>query len=120
MAQFMLLLYENPGDFQKLSPEELQQVIEKYSAWGEKLAAAGKMVNGHKLTEDGGKKLPKGGKASMAVDGPYADTKEVVGGIYIVRAKDYSEAVELAVSCPHSQFGRIEIRQIDFMGQPEN
>jgi hypothetical protein len=43
----------------------------------------------------------------------------VVGGISILRAKDYNEAVGLAVSCPHSQFGRIEVRQIDFMGQPE-
>ena len=119
MPQFMLLLYENPGDFAKLSPEQIQSVIEKYSTWGQKMAESGKMVAGHKLTEDGGKRLAKGATAAAATDGPYAETKEVVGGIYILRAKDYNEACQLAVSCPHSQFGRIEVRQIDFMGQPE-
>jgi hypothetical protein len=119
MPQFMLLLYETPGDFAKLSPDEIQKVIEKYSAWGQRMAESGKMVAGHKLTEDGGKRLPKGGTAAAATDGPYAETKEVVGGVYILRAKDFNEAVTLAVGCPHSQFGRIEVRQIDFMGQPE-
>jgi hypothetical protein len=119
MAQFMLVLYEKPGDFASMSPEEIQKIIEKYGAWNQKLAAAGTLVNGRKLTEDGGKRLNiPGGKISV-VDGPYAEAKEVVGGIFIIRAKDYNEATEIAKTCPHIQFGQIDVRQIDFMGQPE-
>jgi hypothetical protein len=70
MPQFMLVLYESPGDFAKLAPEEIQKVIEKYSAWGQKMAETGKMVAGHKLTEDGGKRLAKGAAAAAATDGP--------------------------------------------------
>jgi hypothetical protein len=77
------------------------------------------MVNGHKLTEEGGKRLNRAGGKLSVVDGPYAEAKEVVGGIYLLRAKDYDEAVKLASDCPHLQFGRIEVKQIDFMGQPE-
>jgi hypothetical protein len=119
MAQFMLVLYEKPGDFASMSPDQIQKVIEKYSTWGENLGAAGKMVAGHKLTEDGGRRLSRSGGKVSAVDGPYAEAKEVVGGVYLLRAKDYDEAVELASSCPHLEFGRIEVRQIDFRGQPE-
>jgi hypothetical protein len=120
MAQFMLVLFEKPGDFASMSPEQIQKIIEKYSEWGGKLGAAGKMVNGHKLTEEGGKRLSRtAGKVSV-VDGPYAEAKEVVGGVYLIRAKDYAEAAEIASTCPHLEFGRIELRQIDFMGQPES
>jgi hypothetical protein len=119
MPQFMLILYETPGDFQKMSPEEIQQVIEKYTAWGGKLGAAGQMVAGHKLTEDGGKQMSRKANKLTVVDGPYTETKEVVGGVYLVRAKDYNEAVTIASDCPHLQYGRVEVRQIDFMGQPE-
>ena len=81
--------------------------------------AAGTLVDGRKLTEEGGKRLSNmAGKISV-VDGPYAEAKEVVGGVFMIRAKDYNEATEIAKTCPHIQFGRIDVRQIDFMGQPE-
>jgi hypothetical protein len=102
-----------------MSPDQIQKIIEKYSAWGQKMAAAGKMVAGHKLTEEGGKKMSRSGGKVTTVDGPYAEAKEVVGGIYILRAKDYAEAVQLASDCPHLDYGRVEVRQIDFMGRPE-
>ncbi|MBX7102472.1 MAG: YciI family protein [Gemmataceae bacterium] len=120
MAQFMLILFENPGDFASMAPEQIQQVIEKYSAWGAKLGMEGKIAGGHKLTEDGGRKLDRKGSVITVTDGPYTESKEVIGGIYIVKAKDYAEACELAKTCPHMEYGRIEIRQIDFMGQPES
>lgn len=119
MPQFMLILHEKPGDFAAMSPDEIQKIIEKYEAWGTKMATEGRMVAGHKLTEDGGKKLDRAGGKIAVTDGPYAEAKEVVGGIYILKAKDYAEASELATSCPHMAYGRIEVRELDFMGQPE-
>lgn len=119
MPQFMLILHEKPGDFASMSPEIIQKIIEKYGAWGMKMAQEGRMVGGHKLTEEGGKKLDRKGGSVAVTDGPYAEAKEVLGGIYILKAKDYAEAVELAKTCPHMEYGRIEVRELDFMGQPE-
>jgi hypothetical protein len=119
MPQFMLLLYETPGDFQGMSPEEIQKLLQKYSAWTQKVGAAGKLVGGHKLVEEGGKRMTRNGGKLTVVDGPYAETKEAIGGYFILKARDYGEAVELASDCPHLQYGRIDVRQVDFMGQPE-
>ncbi len=119
MPQFMLILSERPGDFAGMAPEQIQKIIEKYGAWGMKMAQEGRMVGGHKLTEHGGKKIARTGSSLAVTDGPYAEAKEVVGGIYILKAKDYAEAVELAKTCPHMEYGRIDVREIDFMGEPE-
>ncbi len=119
MAKFLLVLYETPNEFQNMSPEEIQKVIEKYSAWSSKLAAAGKLAGGHKLMDEGGRHLTaKGGKVTV-VDGPYSEAKEVVGGIFVIQAQDYDEAARLTSDCPHLAYGRVELRQIDPMGQPE-
>lgn len=119
MPQFMLILHDNPGTFSKLSPTEIQAIIEKYNAWTGKLAASGKLVNGRKLKDEGGKWLTKGADGLSVVDGPYVETKEIVGGFFVVKAETYDEAIKLVADCPHLQFGRIELREIDFMGRPE-
>jgi hypothetical protein len=120
MPQFMLILHEKPGQFAKLSPEEIQKIIQKYGEWNQKLAAAGTLVSGHKLTDEGGKQMNGTSGKVTVVDGPYSEAKEVVGGYFIIRAKDYNEAVSIAQTCPHVPFGQIDVRQVDFMGQPED
>ena len=120
MPQFMLLLYDTPGNFKAMSPEQIQTIIQQYGAWTQKVAAAGKLVGGRKLMEEGGKHMKRTGTKLTVTDGPYVETKEVVGGYFAVRARDYGEAVEIASDCPHLQFGRIEVREIDFMGRPED
>lgn len=119
MPQFMLILDENPGFFANLSPTEIQAIIERYGAWTQKLAVSGKLVGGQKLHEEGGKLLSKAGGKTTVVDGPYTETKEVVGGYFVIKASDYDEAVKVAADCPHIDYGRIHVRQVDFMGRPE-
>jgi hypothetical protein len=119
MAQFMLILHGAPGNMEDVSPTEIQAIIAKYNAWRGKLAEAGKMVGGAKLTDEGGKAISKVGDRLAVVDGPYSETKEIVGGYFVIRAADYDEALKLSADCPHLEFGRIELRQIDFMGHPE-
>jgi hypothetical protein len=116
MAKFMLIAHETPGGCSKLSPSEIQHVIEKYQTWSNKLHAAGKLVSSEKLREEGGKILTSRQGTFSAVDGPYAETKEVVGGYLVFRAENYDEAIELARDCPHLAFGRLELRQTDPMG----
>jgi hypothetical protein len=120
MPQFMLILHSTPNNMAKLSPTDIQAILEKYNAWTGKLAAAGKLVAGHKLTDDGGKVMAKTSGKPTAVDGPYSEAKEVVGGYFLIKAASYDEAVQLASDCPHVPMGRTEVRQIDFMGEPES
>ena len=120
MAQFMLILHEAPNSRSTLSPTEIQATIEKYGAWIGKMAEAGKLVGGNKLTEDGGKRVTKSGDRLAVVDGPYSETKEIVGGYFVIRAADYEEAARLVADHPHLPVGRIEIRQVHFMDGKES
>jgi hypothetical protein len=116
MAKFMLLLHQTPGVWRNLSPEEIQQKVVKYQAWIEKIRSSGRHVSSEKLGEEGGKRLSlENGKVTV-VDGPYSETKEIVGGYFLFRAENYEEAVELTRDCPFLEDGRIEIRQTDPKG----
>jgi hypothetical protein len=116
MAKFMLILHHAPDAYSVLSPSEAQQTFAKYQAWSTKIRESGKFVSSEKLKEEGGKIVsgPKG--RPLVVDGPFSETKEIVGGYMTIRAESYEEVVELVRDCPHLAFGRIEIRQTDAMG----
>lgn len=116
MAKFMLILHETPGNFKSVTPEEMQRIVEKYMAWASKLAHAGKTVGSNKLMEEGGKIVTRKKGELNVVDGPYSEAKEVVGGYFVVKAADYKEAIDLVRDCPHLEFGRVEVRQVDPMG----
>lgn len=109
MPQYMLLLYENRPAFGKLSPEEMQKATEKYMAWTKK--AFNK--DSKRLGMDSGKVLrPNSGHAKVS-DGPYSETKEALGGFYLIEAANYDEAVERAQTHPHLEYGGvIEVRQL--------
>ena len=98
------------------SPEEIQRKVEKYQAWINKIHSSGRHVSSEKLGEEGGKLLSLQKGRLAVVDGPYSETKEVVGGYYVFRAANYEEAIELTRDCPFLEDGRIEIRQTDPMG----
>ncbi len=118
MAKFMLLLHEPPGGMDGLSPEEIQSVIQEYSAWAARLAEHDQHAGGAKLTDDGGRLLSTDEQGALrVVDGPYAEAKEVMGGFFMILADDYDEAVSIAQSCPHLRQGRIELRQVDPAGE---
>jgi hypothetical protein len=119
MPQFMLLLNSAPDAMDHLSPTEIQTILEKYKAWTGKIAAAGKLVSGQKLMDEGGKAMTLSGGKLAVVDGPFSETKEVVGGYFVIKAASYEEAIQVASDCPHMAFGAIVVRQVDFMGQPE-
>ena len=118
MAKYMLLLHDNPGVYQAMSPEEMQRVLEKYMAWGDRLRQAGIMLDGQKLADEPGKVVRGAGARMRVTDGPYSESKEVLGGYYTIAAGTYAEAVERCADCPHLEYGgTIEIREIDNMGQ---
>jgi hypothetical protein len=113
MRQFMLILEENPSSFAQVTPDEMQRIVERYMAWSDDLARRDRLAGGQKLRDEGGRVLRRSGAGAAVTDGAYAEAKEVIGGYFLIRAADYDEAVELASSCPHLDYGTIHVRQID-------
>jgi hypothetical protein len=108
MPQYMLLLYDDPSGWAKLSPEEMQKALEKYMAWGQKAFIKGTM----RLAEDVGKVIRSSKGQPRATDGPYSETKEVLGGYYLIEAANYDEAVQRSLDHPHLEYGgTIEVRK---------
>jgi hypothetical protein len=108
MAQFMLLLYHNPAGMQNLSPEEMQKALEKYMAWVKKPF----VVDSKRLAADPGKVVRADNGKLRTTDGPYSETKEILGGYYTIQAADYAEALKLAADHPHLAYGgTMEVRK---------
>ena len=109
MEKFMFIFEgTQPGN---LSPALMQEHMGKWMAWIDKLKNANQYVAGEPLLPGG--KLVSGAKGRSVTDGPYTEGKEVVGGFFIVNAKDIDEAVELAKGCPDLEQGsKVQIRQV--------
>ena len=108
MPQYMLALYDDPSGRKKLSPEEMQKAVEKYMAWGKRPY----VIQSKRLGTDLGRVLRTTNGKPRATDGPYSETKEVMGGIYLIEANDYDQAVESTIDHPHLEHGAIELRQL--------
>ena len=116
MAQFMLLLQEDPTGLADVSAQDIQAIIGEYVAWRTSLAERGHLVAGNKLKDEGGKHMTASEDGVRVVDGPYAEAKDVIGGYFLIEASDYDEAVALCTDCPHLKYGeRIEVREIDLI-----
>lgn len=113
MPKFVLLLHDTGSFDPNLSPDEIQAIIQRYVAWRAKVQANGRSVVGHKLHDGEGRVMRGGGSGMKVTDGPYAEAREVIGGLFIIDATSYDEVVELSKDCPHLEFGAIEIRQVD-------
>jgi hypothetical protein len=112
MPNYMLLLHESGSGLRDLSPDDIQKVIQRYIAWRQRIQDSGRRISGHKLADGEGRVLRGSLGAPSVTDGPYAEAREVIGGLFIVEAGDYDEVVALSQDCPHLEFGTIEIRQI--------
>lgn len=112
MPQFVLMLREDPAVFEGMSPDEMQQVIMRYQEWSDRMRATGKLAGGQKLVDGEGKVLATKNGSITVTDGPFAESKEILGGYFILEASGYDEVRELAADCPHLDFGSIEVRQI--------
>jgi hypothetical protein len=111
MANYMYLFR---GTTPAASPEAMQQNMAKWQSWIGQLAQAGHLKAGEPL--DRGGKVVRGRKKTVT-DGPYAESKDVVGGYLIVTANDYNHAIELSRGCPifEEEDGTVEVRAIQQM-----
>ena len=107
---FMLLLRGGVSN-RDLSPDQLQRQIERYMNWIEQLRRDGHFVAGEPLDETG--KVLSGNDGNTITDGPFTESKEAVGGYFIIRANDLEAAVQLAKGCPiFRNHGTVEVRPI--------
>lgn len=111
MAQYILLLRgvnEQVGDY---SPQELQDLFEKYDDWVESISAAGKLRAAQKLKNE--TKHVVEVRDGRLVDGPFAETKETIGGYFVVETDTLDEAVAIARECPVlTHGGSVELREV--------
>ncbi|HEX8617881.1 MAG TPA: YciI family protein [Thermoanaerobaculia bacterium] len=112
MPQFVLMLRDAGSFPADMSPEEMQEIFERYGAWMQKVRATGE-----KLHDREGRVMVRKDSGVAVTDGPYAEAKEVIGGYFIIEADDYETAARLSEDCPHLEFGSIEIRRIEVMQQ---
>lgn len=115
MPRYMLLPMESPDVFTRLAPDEIQEIIQRYVAWSSKLRAGGHILEGNKLRENEGRYIRREEGHTIVRDGPYSETREVIGGYWLIQADSYEAAVALAEDCPHLDFGTLVLRAIDEM-----
>ena len=114
MAQYMLLLYNDPANYTKFTSEQGQKAMEKYFAFGQKLRSKNIWISSHKLADEPGRVLRSDGGKTVAIDGPYSETKEWLGGYYLIDVPSYEAAAEVARECPILEYGgTIEVREVD-------
>src|SRR5215831_4658852 len=109
-TEYMFLFRGN--DWHKgLSPEQIQTVMDQWKNWFERLKTEGKVKAGQPLEREG--KIVSGKNGRVVADGPFAESKEAVGGYFILDVGSIDEAVAIAKGCPGLQFGAIvEVRPI--------
>jgi hypothetical protein len=110
MSEFLYIYRGGHRDQRKLSPEDMQQVMQKWMTWMQGLAEKGHLKErGHPLEPDG---KVVNGNGKNVTDGPYAE-KDLVGGYSLIEAKDLAQAAELSKGCPVlERGGAVEVRAI--------
>jgi len=117
--RYLCLIYEDEKAWQKLSEAEMQKGMAEYNAFTDNIRKNGNYVGGEALqpTTTAKSVRVRNGKIS-ATDGPYVETKEQLGGYYLINAKDLSDAVQVASRIPGAKHGTVEVRPIMEFNQP--
>ena len=106
-----ILLFRGSQWDRGLSPEEIQNVMSQFMGWFERLREEGKLRAGQPLERQG--KIVSGKKGRTVADGPFAESKEAIGGYFLLQVADLNEAVEIAQQCPILEYGStVEVRPV--------
>src|SRR5258708_4821676 len=111
MKEFLLLIRSESDHWEKMSPEQQQQHIVRAGQYIQKLTDEGKLIGAQPLTMNG---LMLQKENGIFKDGPFVESKEVIGGFFHIKANNLNEAMEIAKANPafDGPGGRIEIREI--------
>ncbi|HEU0105862.1 MAG: hypothetical protein DMF77_05685 [Acidobacteria bacterium] len=111
--KYLLLIYESEAGFAGMSGAEQARIFEEYMDYTKGIRKSGNYIGGEALQaiSTATTVRVKNGK-TITTDGPFAETREQLGGFYLVEAKDLDEAIKLAAGIPASRTGSIEVRPI--------
>jgi hypothetical protein len=112
MAQFLLLLHGDPTRFQSMPQDQQQAAFGEYMGWSRSKDKAAYVLGSNKLFDEPGKVLR--GTKPVITDGPYGETKEWLGGYYLIEATNYDEALKRVADHPHLKYdGTLVLRQVE-------
>jgi hypothetical protein len=112
-VQYLCLIYEDEKEWQRQSKSEIDAILNEYSAYTEAVKTSGNYAGGNGLqpSHTATTLRVRGGRLATT-DGPYAETKEQLGGYYLLNARDLNEAIQLAARIPGARAGAVEIRPV--------
>jgi len=111
--KYVLLIYDEERTWGKLSPADQQAMMAEYRKFSEELKASGQYVSGsqlHPVSAASSVRVREGKR--LVTDGPFAETREQLGGYYLVNCANLDEALALAARIPSARFGTIEVRPL--------
>lgn len=110
---YLLLIYGNEAETAKLPPGDLKKVTDEYMEFTKSIVQAGQFKAGDRLkpASTASTVRVRNGKAAIT-DGPFAETREQLGGYYLIEAKNLDEATAIAARIPGARFGSIEVRPV--------
>jgi Uncharacterized protein conserved in bacteria len=109
VAEYLILIYENESDYGTATPEVWQQAMQAHGRFAEQIVELGaKMLGGNALQPTPTATSIRG---DLVTDGPFAETKEALGGYYLIEAADLDQALAVAKLCP-APYGGVEVRPI--------
>jgi hypothetical protein len=111
--KYMLLIYDEEQKWQQLSEAERQRIMAEYRALSEQLKSSGHYVTGAQLrpsTAATSVRVRDGKR--LLTDGPFAETREQLGGYYLIEAMDLDEATAIAGRIPSARIGTVEVRPL--------
>jgi hypothetical protein len=106
MAQYLILIYENEADYENADQSVYQEVMEAHNRFAEQVGE--KLLGGNALQPTQTATTIRG---DVVTDGPFVETKEILGGYYLIEAKDLDEALAIGKLCP-ARFGGVEVRPV--------
>lgn len=111
--QYLLLIYSDEKQWANQSEAERNAMLQEYSAFSQSIARSGHLRGGNELhSTSKAATVRVRNKKQVVTDGPFAETKEQLGGYYLIEAKDRDEAVAIAARIPSARVGSIEVRPI--------
>ena len=111
--QYLLMLYAEESGWNKLTKEQQEQGVAAYRAYTEALQKAGALKGSNRLQPTSAATTVRvtNGK-SQVLDGPYVESKEQIGGYYLIDVPDLDAAISWAARCPGAGHGTIEVRPV--------
>jgi len=110
--EYLLMIVETRGQRESRNEEEGRAMYDEMVRFGDDLTARGKLLASRSLRPDKhGVRVQQRGEKSVLRDGPFAESKEMIGGFFLVDCADHAEAVTLAEQCPAARFATVEVRE---------